>query len=706
MQTIVSAIDLIINFLTDPFFIYSAIFWIVCYIVIKILGKKRENVTLMFPFLAMFRTQRFNKWLQKIAMKFPRFWKFVWNVGIFVSFGFMIFAIYFFIANLIDLFTAPSIENVISPLIPGVNIDFPMFTYLILPLLFIITIHEFSHAMAAEIDGIEVKSTGVMGAGVFFIVAFGAFVEIDEFAINSAKVSVWTRLRIACAGTFSNAIQAGIAIILLMNFSAILTPFYGPEVFQVDYTLTSIQGGYNDGNVFIGDKVYAINNTVINVRNGISLTAILNNKTDAIKCSVGDTLNFSVIDTTGERQNRIVTLGYHFFLGFNYKFSEENDSIIEITEVFEKIRGGNNFDALSVGMKFISIDGFDFNATEGNTPESYLKSQTEEKMANLTTITDQNISIHIDYYPLAAGAYEFRSFYTGIFFEKLSFEKVKVTRVLKNSTETGLNEDLILEEDVITKVNGIKLNLSDGVSFEQFLVTEVRLIINNNTEVIFTVNPNGIEQEINRTVIFKPMQKSSVYIGIGTSPYWIPKNWFSSMLGGVFPIWLEREFMFFFIIALSVTMFNMLPLPIFDGNRVIKEIINSIIGSKFERGKTKRIMLNFSQSEADYHLKTYNITRIQNVEVKLDSQSDYELNYKAKDTIGDDFVDTISFDIENPKLPPTGTTIEVIVEHDQDQKAPLKRKIMNLIGIGILIIVVMNFIMSYVLFGDVVIPFF
>jgi membrane-associated protease RseP (regulator of RpoE activity) len=702
----VSAFDLIINFLTDPFFIYSAIFWIICYIAIKILGKKRENVTLMFPFLAMFRTKRFNKWLHKIAMKFPRFWKFVWNVGIFVSFGFIIYAIYFFITNLIDLITAPSIENVISPLIPGVNIDFPMFSYLILPLLLIITIHEFSHAMAAEIDGIEVKSTGVMGAGVFFVIAFGAFVEIDEFAVNSKKVSIWTRLRIACAGTFSNAIQAGIGILLIMNFAAVISPFYGPEAFQVDYTLTSAEGGYNDGNIFTGDKVLGINDTIINIRKGISLTAILNNKTEGIECSVGDTLNFSVIDSRGIRQNRLVILGHHFFLGFRYQFSEENESVIEITEVYEKIVGGNNFDVLSVGMRFISIDGFDFNITKGKTPESYLNSQIEEKIVNITTITDQNISIHLDYFPLVAGAYEFRSFFTGIFFEKLSSEEVKVTRVLKNTTESGLNQNLVFEDDIITKVNGIELNLTGDVSFEQFILNDVGLIINNNTEVIFTVKLNGNEQEINRTVIFKPMQKSSVYIGIGTSPYWVPKNWLSSMMGGIFPIWLEREFMFFFIIALSVTMFNMLPLPIFDGNRVIKEIINSIIGSKYERGKTKRIMLNFSQSEADYHLKTYNITRIQNVEVKLDSQFDYELNYKAKDTIGDDFVDTISFDIENPKLPPTGTAIEVIVEHDQDQKAPLKRKIMNLIGIGILIIVVMNFIMSYVLFGDVVIPFF
>ena len=207
--------DSLINILKNPFFIGSAIFWLVCYILIKVLGKKRKNVNFFFPFLIMFKTKRLNRWLKKIARKTPKLWRWIWNIGIFVSFGFTLFGLYFFTANLIDLIRSPSIENVITPLIPGVTVDLPMFSYLILPILFVITIHEFSHAMAAEADNVEVQSTGIFGAGVFFIVGFGAFVEIDEFASRSRKVSPWTRLRIAGAGTFANAIQTGIGLLLV-----------------------------------------------------------------------------------------------------------------------------------------------------------------------------------------------------------------------------------------------------------------------------------------------------------------------------------------------------------------------------------------------------------------------------------------------------------------------------------------------------------
>ena len=189
--------DTLINILKNPFFIGSAIFWLACFILIKVLGKKRKNVNFLFPFLVMFKTKRLNRLLQRIARKAPKVWRWIWNIGIFVSFGFTIFGLYFFTANLIDLIKSPSIENAIAPLIPGVTIDLPMFSYLLLPILFVVTVHEFSHAMAAEADNVEVKSTGIFGAGVFFIVGFGAFVEIDEYTARSRKVSPWTRLRIA-----------------------------------------------------------------------------------------------------------------------------------------------------------------------------------------------------------------------------------------------------------------------------------------------------------------------------------------------------------------------------------------------------------------------------------------------------------------------------------------------------------------------------
>ena len=116
---------------------------------------------------------------------------------------------------------------------------------------------------ASEIDGINVKSSGITALGVFFLVLFGAFVELDEFQLDSRKVSSKTRLRIAAAGTWSNIIMAGIVPLLLNFYPSIVRIGYQREAFQVVSVLSTSEGGFNENNVFPGDIVTAINNTLV-----------------------------------------------------------------------------------------------------------------------------------------------------------------------------------------------------------------------------------------------------------------------------------------------------------------------------------------------------------------------------------------------------------------------------------------------------------
>ena len=206
----------ILDFLLNPWFIISLIFWLIVLLLVFLLRKKKGAYYLFFPLLAMFKTKRLNKFIGKISRKRPKFWRIFWTIGIFVSFGFTIYAFYFFLTNFINLIINPKPEQAIVLLIPGVTIDLPLLFYLILPLLFIITTHEFAHGIAASSDGLDIKSTGVLGAGLFFVIGFGAFVEIDEREANSKKVNRYTRLRIASAGTYINGITAGVAFILLL----------------------------------------------------------------------------------------------------------------------------------------------------------------------------------------------------------------------------------------------------------------------------------------------------------------------------------------------------------------------------------------------------------------------------------------------------------------------------------------------------------
>ena len=161
-------LDLIIDFLLNPWFIVSLFFWVIVLIFIFLLRNKKEAYTFFFPLLVMFKTKKLNNLIQRISKKGPRFWRIFWNIGIFVSFGFTIYGFYFFFTNILNLLFQPSIENAIIPLIPGVTIDLPVYMYLLLPLLFIVTTHEFAHGISASIDGVEIKSTGVLGAGLFF----------------------------------------------------------------------------------------------------------------------------------------------------------------------------------------------------------------------------------------------------------------------------------------------------------------------------------------------------------------------------------------------------------------------------------------------------------------------------------------------------------------------------------------------------------
>jgi Zn-dependent protease len=556
------------------FFIFSGLFWIISYILVKTLDKNREHILLFFPFYVIFRTKRLNEWLRKLGQKYRKFWRIWFTIGVFVSIGFMIYGLYFFIHNVIELWIAPKPENAIQPMIPGVTVNFNIFSYLILPLLFIITFHEFSHAMASEADGLKVKSTGLIGAGLFYIILPGAFVEPDEFQLRSPKLKSWTKLRIFGAGTFTNAIQAGIALLLVLNFPAIISPFYGPNIFQVDYIVPNSEGGYNEGNILIGDKVLEINGTKIDQSAGISLTAILNNET-SIQCSVGNILNLSVLDSQNQPQNRILTLGKHLFVGFNYKYNSESE--LEITNVYSKYQGGNNYKNLSVGMKFKAIDGFEFNTTEGNTLGYYLRNFADEGQVNFTKNDDTNISIYIDYWPLVLGAFEFRSFFTGAFFYNDSENKVYVERVLSDLTETGINSKNLFKGDQITHVNGNPVVISPETSFETYLLSIIGPIT-ETTEILFTVIPKGSSSTTTRTVLFQPINKSYVFIGIQTSDYWLPKNGFASFLGSNFVSWLQTQLVYFYMVGFSITLFNMLPMifPPLDGYLLIKELVNVI----------------------------------------------------------------------------------------------------------------------------------
>ncbi|MCK4287492.1 MAG: site-2 protease family protein, partial [Candidatus Lokiarchaeota archaeon] len=302
---------------------------------------------------------------------------------------------YFFFTSFFGLIVDPRLEQAVMPLIPGVTINLPMFAYLILPLLFIVTTHEFAHGIAANVDGIDVKSTGVLGAGLFFIIGFGAFVEIDERELKSNKFKRNTRLRIAAAGTFVNGITAGIAFILILLFPLINAIWYR-QVSQVNLVLTEAQGGFNEGNLSNGDVISAIKNQgalddeYVSLDNyeGRTLSNILNNY------AIGDNLTFRIYSPSSDMfREKNVTLGPRYYTGIRYEYI--NGTELQITKIYSESEGGNNFNTnLTEGLIFNKINGVPINQTKGDTLG---KALTLFNLKNLTLGTGtENYTLNIN----------------------------------------------------------------------------------------------------------------------------------------------------------------------------------------------------------------------------------------------------------------------------------------------------------------------
>jgi membrane-associated protease RseP (regulator of RpoE activity) len=591
-----------LDFFLNPWFILSLFFWLIVLVLVFLLRKKKGAAYVFFPLLAMFKTKKLNKFIKKISKKAPKFWKILWTIGIFISFSFTIYAFYFFFTNFINLIVDPRPEQAVGLLIPGVTIDLTFFFYLILPLLFIVTTHEFAHGIAASTDGIDVKSTGVLGAGLFFIIGFGAFVEIDERELNSNKFKRNTRLRIAAAGTFVNGITAGFAFILFLTFPLIIAPWYR-QVSQVNLVITEVQGGFNDGNLTNGDVILAIkkrgtlDDDYVSLDNyeERTLSNILNNKT-SLKLSIGDNLTFRIYSPSSDVYlEKNVTLGPRYYIGILYEYI--SDTELQITKIFSESEGGNNFN-------------------------------------------------------------------------------------------TNLTEDLI-----INKINGVPINKTKGDTLGKALTLfDLKNLTLSKAKENYTLNVNV----------------TGVVIGIFSNSYFMHKNDIAKFFTSFWPEFLLYEIFLLFLIAFSITLFNMLPLPVFDGDRLVKELINWGIGEDYKSIKKKKDKFYFKNDEKDYELSEYRVDKINSIEIFMDDKSKFtnssriilaEEKYELIDKIGDGFNDTVSLNLPEQKKLPEGSRIEISYNYYYDEKRKIKRGILNSLRLITLFIVAGNFILSFIKFG-------
>jgi len=201
--------------------------------------------------LIIFRTGRGMGVISRIA-KAARFWRAVGNLSVFIgmllmalvvySIGFLIYSKYFVGVSI------PGFQAVI----PGVTIPF---TYGVIGLVTVLFVHELSHGILAIVEGIPLKSSGV----VFLTsIPIGAFVEPDEEELQSKPRM--NKLRVYAMGSFGNMVLFALALSMIFLFQGY---FYGEPKIEI---ANVIEGSPAEGILTSGLVIEEINGVSILTR--------------------------------------------------------------------------------------------------------------------------------------------------------------------------------------------------------------------------------------------------------------------------------------------------------------------------------------------------------------------------------------------------------------------------------------------------------
>ena len=209
----------------------------------------KHNITAYGPVL-MLRTTKGQGFLDRLAVH-KRFWKNFANIGLpamLIGMLVMFLLILLIDYSLIQSFrtqTVPEPSKYNEPrnifLIPGINEYIP-FYWGIIALIITLVVHEFSHAILCKVEGIKVKSMGILLA----LVPIGGFAEPDDEQLLGKKdeneeksgkeeteagqaepkklATRSERVRVLTAGVMANFVTSLIAFILFFSLLGSLSP--------------------------------------------------------------------------------------------------------------------------------------------------------------------------------------------------------------------------------------------------------------------------------------------------------------------------------------------------------------------------------------------------------------------------------------------------------------------------------------------------
>jgi membrane-associated protease RseP (regulator of RpoE activity) len=226
----------------------------------------------IYPFLIMWKTKRFNNFIDQLGTRYRSLWKVLGTIGVAMSVGALLYISYILIQNLYYLLFSPESGSPVTPLIPGVTLSLTFNTMFFfgLSIAIILISHELAHGVSARAEGIGVKQTGLL----LLAIIPGAFVEPDEESLKKARRA--SQARVYAAGSATNIVLALFVLIIMANASGVLSLSY--ETTPSGVLISDIVGGSPaDGTLHTWDAIVSINGTMVN--NTTGLTQILKSTT-------------------------------------------------------------------------------------------------------------------------------------------------------------------------------------------------------------------------------------------------------------------------------------------------------------------------------------------------------------------------------------------------------------------------------------------
>ncbi len=226
--------------------VYSLLFFIIY--------KNRKKMQIMDKIFFVFKWDKGVDLIKKLSSKHL---KWVYTLGIPICIFLMFYSIKIMWDGAIMILSSPNPEPTVSLLIPGVKIPgspvYVPFWYGIISMVIIIFVHELSHGIAATIEKIKLKSTGI---GMLLVLPV-AFVEPEQESYEKSKRI--SKIRMLIAGSLANFVVAILAA-LIVNFA--IYPWINSMVDYEGVMITELVSGgpAMSAGVMNNSRILSINN--------------------------------------------------------------------------------------------------------------------------------------------------------------------------------------------------------------------------------------------------------------------------------------------------------------------------------------------------------------------------------------------------------------------------------------------------------------